>query len=65
MADAPDDIEARTALWLEQNRPLVVRWRAMMAELRAATSVDYAMYAVAGRELHDLAQSGQHGVCIP
>ncbi|MDO9321978.1 MAG: NAD-glutamate dehydrogenase, partial [Pseudomonas sp.] len=65
MADAPDDIEARTALWLEQNRPLVARWRALMAELRAATSVDYAMYAVAGRELHDLAQSGQHGVCIP
>src|SRR3990167_7560883 len=64
MADAPDDIEARTALWLEQNRPLVARWRAMMAELRAATSVDYAMYAVAGRELHDLAQSGQHGVNI-
>jgi glutamate dehydrogenase len=37
----------------------------MLAELRAATSVDYAMYAVAGRELHDLAQSGQHGVCLP
>ena len=33
-----------------------------LAELRAATSVDYAMYAVAGRELFDLAQSSQHGV---
>ena len=26
---------------------------------------DYAMYAVANRELMDLAQSSQHGVCIP
>ena len=62
MVDAPQDIEARTALWLEQHAHLVARWRAMLAELRAATSVDYAMYAVAGRELFDLAQSSQHGV---
>ncbi|OYT95100.1 MAG: NAD-glutamate dehydrogenase, partial [Pseudomonas sp. PGPPP3] len=62
MVDAPEDIEARTALWLEQHAHLVARWRAMLAELRAATSVDYAMYAVAGRELFDLAQSSQHGV---
>ncbi|HLA31375.1 MAG TPA: NAD-glutamate dehydrogenase, partial [Pseudomonas sp.] len=62
MVDAPQDIEARTALWLEQHAHLVARWRAMLAELRAATSVDYAMYAVAGRELFDLAQSSQHGL---
>ena len=65
MVDAPQDIEARMALWLEQHAHLVARWRAMLAELRAATSVDYAMYAVAGRELFDLAQSSQHGVCLP
>ena len=29
----------------------------MLGELRAATNTDYAMYAVANRELMDLAQS--------
>lgn len=61
MTDAPDDMEARVALWLEQHRPLVERWRTMLAELRAASGSDYAMYAVADRELMDLAQSGQRG----
>ncbi|MET1080979.1 MAG: NAD-glutamate dehydrogenase [Pseudomonas sp.] len=60
MVDGPADIEARVALWLEQHRPLVERWRAMLTELRAATGTDYAMYAVANRELLDLAQSGPH-----
>ncbi|MFO6295213.1 hypothetical protein, partial [Pseudomonas aeruginosa] len=44
---------------------VVERWRAMLVELRAASGTDYAMYAVANRELMDLAQSSQHGVCIP
>ncbi|MES2817626.1 MAG: NAD-glutamate dehydrogenase [Pseudomonadota bacterium] len=65
MVDGPADIEARVVLWLEQHRPLVERWRVMLADLRAASGTDYAMYAVANRELLDLAQSGQHGVCIP
>jgi len=65
MPDAPRDIEARSLLWLEQNQALVGRWRAMLGELRAASGTDYAMYAVANRELLDLAQSAQHGVCIP
>jgi glutamate dehydrogenase len=43
----------------------VDRWKLMLGELRAATATDYAMYAVANRELMDLAQSAQHGVCIP
>jgi len=63
MVDGPADIEARVALWLEQNGPLVERWRAMLVDLRAAVGTDYAMYAVANRELLDLAQSGQRGVC--
>ncbi|MGF6694700.1 glutamate dehydrogenase [Metapseudomonas resinovorans] len=65
MNDGPADIEERVALWLDQHRALVERWKAMLVELRAATATDYAMYAVANRELMDLAQSGQHGVCIP
>ena len=65
MSEAPQAVEERLALWLEQHRVAVERWQAMLSELRAATTVDYAMYAVANRELVDLAQSGQHGVCVP
>ncbi|PYC24581.1 NAD-glutamate dehydrogenase [Aquipseudomonas alcaligenes] len=65
MAEGPKDIEQRVAFWLEQHKPLVQRWLAMLAELRAATGTDYAMYAVANRELMDLAQSDKQGVCIP
>ena len=57
MADGPQEVEARVALWLEQHHRLVERWKAMLAELRSATGTDYAMYAVANRELMDLAQS--------
>ncbi|WP_437884627.1 NAD-glutamate dehydrogenase [Pseudomonas sp. LRF_L74] len=53
----PVDIEERVAFWLEQRKVLVQRWLNMLAELRAATGTDYAMYAVANRELADLAQS--------
>ncbi len=57
LANGPESIEARVELWIEQNRRLVDRWKAMLAELHAATGSDYAMYAVANRELGDLAQS--------
>ena len=57
MADGPQEIEARVALWLDQHQRLVDRWKVMLAELRSATGTDYAMYAVANRELMDLAQS--------
>ncbi|HKS12289.1 MAG TPA: NAD-glutamate dehydrogenase [Pseudomonas sp.] len=59
MSDAPEDMDARVALWLEQHRVMVERWRAMLDDLRNATGTDYAMYAVANRELVDLALSGQ------
>ncbi|NWC08161.1 NAD-glutamate dehydrogenase [Pseudomonas agarici] len=58
LADAPEDMEARVALWLEQNASMADRWRAMLVEIRAASGTDYAMYAVANRELMDLALSG-------
>ena len=57
MSDAPTALEARVALWLEQHQVSIERWRAMLAELRAAPATDYAMYAVANRELMDLVQS--------
>ncbi|MBO5393687.1 MAG: NAD-glutamate dehydrogenase, partial [Pseudomonas sp.] len=62
MTEAGESIEARLALWLEQNHSMVERWRSMLVDLRAATGSDYAMYAVANRELLDLALSGQSGL---
>jgi glutamate dehydrogenase len=59
MPDAPEGIDARLDLWLEQHKAMVQRWQAMLGELRAASGTDYAMYAVANRELMDLALSGQ------
>lgn len=63
MADGPQGIEERVCCWLEQHKPLVQRWLAMLAELRAASGIDYAMYTVASRELMDLAQSDRQGMC--
>ncbi|MBF7731281.1 NAD-glutamate dehydrogenase [Pseudomonas sp. N040] len=65
LQNGPKTVEQHVDDWLQQHRVAVARWQAMLAELRAATSIDHAMYAVANRELVDLAQSGQHGVCIP
>lgn len=62
MVDAPQDMDARVALWAEQHRVMVERWRVMLDDLRNATGTDYAMYAVANRELVDLAMSGQVAV---
>lgn len=58
MRDAPSDVQERLDLWLEQHKAMVDRWRAMLDELKAASGTDYAMYAVANRELMDLALSG-------
>lgn len=57
--DGTQDVEARLALWMEQHEGMISRWRAMLVEIRAASGTDYAMYAVANRELLDLALSGQ------
>ncbi|MCX4216267.1 NAD-glutamate dehydrogenase [Pseudomonas sp. MCal1] len=53
------DVETRLALWMKQNDAMIERWRAMLVEIRAASGTDYAMYAVANRELNDVALSGQ------
>jgi glutamate dehydrogenase len=48
---------------MAQHESMIERWRAMLVEIRAASGTDYAMYAVANRELLDLALSGQ--VIVP
>jgi glutamate dehydrogenase len=61
MKDGPAAIEHRVEAWLTQHQLSVARWQAMLAELRASTGADYSMYAVANRELVDLAQSSSKG----
>ncbi|WP_407363191.1 NAD-glutamate dehydrogenase [Pseudomonas luteola] len=58
MPEAPEDNAARLALWMEHNRTMVERWRGMLSDVRAASGKDFAMYAVAARELMDLASLG-------
>ncbi|WP_248740688.1 NAD-glutamate dehydrogenase [Pseudomonas sp. MWU12-2029] len=53
------DVEERLGLWMAQHDAMIQRWRAMLVEIRAASGTDYAMYAVANRELNDVALSGQ------
>ncbi|MEH6584816.1 MAG: NAD-glutamate dehydrogenase domain-containing protein, partial [Halioglobus sp.] len=51
------DMLACVQRWEEQEVTLITRWREMLTELHATDSPDFAMYAVANRELLDLAQS--------
>lgn len=51
------DATAGIIAWEEEQHELVERWRFMLNDLRASTSEDFTMYAVALRELMDLAQA--------
>ena len=53
------DSAACVERWEEQEATLIARWREMLAELHATTAPDFAMFAVANRELLDLAQSSR------
>jgi glutamate dehydrogenase len=56
-APGEGDVRHRLDSWLEQREALVRRWAAMLGELRGSGDQDYALYAVASRELADLARS--------
>ncbi|MDH5172999.1 MAG: NAD-glutamate dehydrogenase, partial [Gammaproteobacteria bacterium] len=43
--------------WEKKEALLLERWRQMLAELHANPAPDFAMFAVANRELLDLARS--------
>jgi glutamate dehydrogenase len=43
--------------WEQQEAPLLARWQEMLTELHATDAPDFGMFAVANRELLDLAQS--------
>jgi glutamate dehydrogenase len=55
-ADA--DVDALVERWMERQAPLLERWQQMLAELRASSGNDSAIFTVAMRELFDLAQAG-------
>ncbi|MDB6060427.1 MAG: NAD-glutamate dehydrogenase [Verrucomicrobiaceae bacterium] len=56
------DVNACIQRWIAQQSALVARWRALLVELHGTQAKDFAVYAVAIRELLDLAQSTQHDV---
>jgi glutamate dehydrogenase len=53
------DILGCLTAWEKQEQALLKRWREMLSELHATTAPDFAMFAVANRELLDLAQSSR------
>ncbi|MGV8837339.1 MAG: NAD-glutamate dehydrogenase, partial [Cellvibrio sp.] len=46
--------------WSNQHQLLISRWKTMVNELQAVNGTDFAMVAVALRDLLDLAQASQH-----
>jgi glutamate dehydrogenase len=55
------DVQACIQRWLQTQQPLVERWRALLMELHGTDAKEFAVFAVAIRELLDLAQSTYHG----
>ena len=53
-----EDVKICVERWLQRQHKLVTRWRNLQAELHATDLRDFAVCAVAIRELLDLAQSG-------
>lgn len=60
LKSAPQEMSERLALWIDQHKEMVGRWKMMCTELKAAKAPEFAVYSVALRELLDLAQSTTH-----
>ncbi len=54
------DMAACMERWQSDEEPLIKRWQQMLTDLHSTDSPDFAMFAVANRELLDLAQSSMH-----
>ncbi len=59
-AEPTADVPALVARWSNQQQVLVNRWRTMVSELQANASADFAVFAVALRDLLDVAQATHH-----
>ncbi|WP_129140187.1 NAD-glutamate dehydrogenase [Modicisalibacter coralii] len=57
MDDAPRDVEPRVEQWLSRHDDLHKRWRGLIDEVSGGTHGGYPLFAVAIRELVDLAES--------
>ena len=60
LMDDTQDLEQLIECWSNQHQLLIARWKNMVNELQAANQTDFAMIAVALRDLLDLAQATQH-----
>ncbi|KXS37657.1 MAG: glutamate dehydrogenase [Halomonadaceae bacterium T82-2] len=61
MEEAPRDIEPRVDQWLTRHADLHDRWCRLISEVRSGNQGGYPLFAVAIRELVDLADSGGEG----
>ncbi|SMF40002.1 glutamate dehydrogenase (NAD) [Alteromonadaceae bacterium Bs31] len=52
-----DNVDKLVEDWADANQALIVRWKHMITEVQGSHSTDYAMFAVALRELQDLVDS--------
>jgi glutamate dehydrogenase len=55
------DTEKLLSTWLDTHKTLVERWQTTFSDLRSSVTLEYAMLAVAMRELLDLAQASLYG----
>ena len=64
--EAPSDItlEERLVQWRKCYQALLNRWDSMITEIKLGNTQEFSMYAVALRELLDLAQSSSHACPI-
>ncbi|WP_419307967.1 NAD-glutamate dehydrogenase [Chromohalobacter israelensis] len=61
MEGAPRDVEPRVDQWLERHAGLVERWCGLLDEVRSGSQGGFPLFAVAIRELVDLAESNGEG----
>ncbi|MBX2857338.1 MAG: NAD-glutamate dehydrogenase [Cellvibrionaceae bacterium] len=57
-AHSTEDCDEVIEAWLAANEIQVHRWLGMFKQVKSNPTADYAMFAVAIRELHDLSQAG-------
>ena len=62
---AGESLEQSLQRWRAEQASLFLRWESMLSELKAADRMEFAMVAVALRELLDLAQASRHAPDCP
>lgn len=60
LVDEAMDVEAAVNQWSTSSEAAIIRWKQMITEVQSAQLTDYAMFAVALRELVDLVVASQH-----